>query len=73
MMLMLIIIPEILLMMTVRAEMMMIKTGESAALECEGDWKYCEWRHHEKVGIDSEKSFMPHLLSSSRNFLVTEP
>ena len=55
---MLIIIPEILLMMTVRAEMMMIKTGESAALECEGDWKYCEWRHHEKVGIDSEKTFM---------------
>ena len=51
-MMMLMIISKILLMMTVRAEMMMIKTGESAALECEGDWKYCEWRHHEKVGID---------------------
>ncbi len=39
----------ILKMMTVRAEMMMIKTGKSAALECEGAWKYCEWKHHEKV------------------------
>ena len=48
-MMMLMIISRMLLMMTVRAEMMMIKTGESAALECEGDWKYCEWRHHEKV------------------------
>ena len=38
-----------LLVMTVRAEMMMIKTGESAALECEGAWKYCEWKHHEQV------------------------
>ena len=35
--------------MMARAELMMIKTGESAALECEGAWKYCEWRHHEQV------------------------
>ena len=49
MMLMLLTILKMLLVMTVRAEMMMIKTGESAALECEGAWKYCEWKHHEKV------------------------
>lgn len=35
--------------MMARAELMMIKTGESADLECEGAWKYCEWRHHEQV------------------------
>ena len=54
MMMMLMIIPKMLLMMTVRAEMMMIKTGESVALECVGDWKYCEWKHHEKVSRDRQ-------------------
>ena len=59
MMMMLMIIPKMLLMMTVRAEMMMIKTGESVALECEGDWKYCEWKHHEKVSGDRQTGLNP--------------
>ena len=46
---MLLTILKMTLVITARAEMMMIKTGERAALECEGAWKYCEWRHHEQV------------------------
>ena len=70
-MLMLLTILKMLLVMTVRAEMMMIKTGESAALECEGAWKYCEWKHHEQVSaVMQDPAFMTHNLS--RNSLVTE-
>lgn len=62
----------ILKMLLVRAEMMMIKTGESAVLECEGAWKYCEWKHHEQVSaVMQDPAFMTHDLS--RNSLVTEP
>ena len=50
MMMMLLIIMRMMLVMGVRAEMM-VKSGESLALECGGEWKYCEWTHHDRVEL----------------------
>lgn len=68
---MLLTILKTMLVMTARAElMMMIKTGESAMLECEGAWKYCEWRNHEQV--TRLTTTLPHASQSfCSNSLVT--